>query len=96
MTARVNHASNAYNVTDLEVSNVSAYSLTAGAATVKVQHSLDNTTFVDLVTLSSGSVVGGFAAAVAAGTAVNRYLRAQVTTTGSAGAVTTTLSFARR
>jgi hypothetical protein len=77
--------------------HVTGYALTGGTVTVKVQHSTDNTTFADLATLLNAvSAVGNAVVYVAPGTTVNRYLRAQITTTGSAGTVTTTLSFARR
>lgn len=80
------------------VAHLSAFTLGGGGtATVKVQHSVDNSTWADLATVLSGATaVGSAAVVVAAGTTVNRYLRAQITTTGSSGSVTTTLSFARR
>lgn len=81
----------------IAVAHLTGYALVGGNVTVKVQHSTDNVTFVDLVTvLSAVTAVGSAIATVAAGTNVNRYLRAQITTTGSSGSVTTTLSFARR
>ena len=69
-----------------------------GATTFKVQHSSDNSTWVDLVTFASvsSSTISQEQVVVAAGTTVNRYLRAQATTTGASGSVTYTISFARR
>lgn len=64
---------------------------------VKVQHSTDNSTWADLATFAT--VAAGTKAtervAVAAGTTVNRYLRATSTTAGT-GAVVYTVAFARR
>jgi len=81
----------------LAAAHVTAYTLTTGTVTVKVQHSVDNTTFTDLVTvITTAAALASGTAVVAPGTTVNRYLRASIATTGSAGSVTTTLSFARR
>lgn len=69
-----------------------------GATTFKVQHSSDNSTWVDLVTFAAASASTGAAeqVVVAAGTTVQRYLRAQAVPAGSTGSVTYTVSFARR
>lgn len=69
-----------------------------GATTVKVQHSADNVTYADLVTFTSvgASTLTSERVAVASGTTVNRYLRAQITTAGASGSITTTVAFARR
>lgn len=70
-----------------------------GAATMKVQHSSDNSTWVDLVTFTNttASTVTSQRVVVAAGTTVNRYLRAQVSSfSGSTGSLTITVGFARR
>ena len=61
-------------------------SVTAGSAAIKIQHSTDNSVWVDLITFTSVAAAGAPAAQriVVAGT-VNRYLRAQaVVTTGPA------------
>lgn len=69
-----------------------------GATTIKVQHSTDNSTWADLVTFASvsTSTTTSERVVVAAGTTVNRYLRAQSTVGGTTGALTYTVSFARR
>lgn len=66
------------------------------SATVHVQHSTDNVTFVDLVTQTvPASTTAGYILSVAAGTTVNRYLRAQVTALAGTGAATAVVAFAR-
>ena len=64
---------------------------------VKVQHSTDNVTFADLVTfttISAGTTTAELST-VAAGTTVNRYLRAQSTLTAGTGSITYTVTFVR-
>jgi hypothetical protein len=65
--------------------------------TIKVQHSTDNSTWVDLVTFATvaTTIKTSQKVTVAAGATVNRYLRSQITTTGT-GSITTTVAFARR
>ena len=65
--------------------------------TFKVQHSADNSTWVDLVTFSTvaTTVVTAERVSVATGTTVNRYLRASLTTAAT-GSVTYHINFARR
>jgi hypothetical protein len=70
-----------------------------GAATIKVQHSANNSTWVDLVvfTNTSSATLTSERIEVAQGTAVNRYVRANVTSfAGSTGTATITVGFARR
>lgn len=70
-----------------------------GAATVKVQHSANNSTWADLVTFTAttASTPTSERIEVAAGTTVNRYVRANVSAiAGSTGSVTITVGFARR
>lgn len=70
-----------------------------GAVTIKVQHSSDNSTWVDLVTFTNTTATTPTSqrVVVAAGTTVNRYLRAQVSGfAGSTGSVIITVGFARR
>ena len=70
-----------------------------GAATIKVQHSANNSTWADLVvfTATTSSTPTSERIEVAAGTTVNRYLRANVSSiAGSTGSVTITVGFARR
>lgn len=72
------------------VANLHVTSVTSGTATYKVQHSTDNTTFVDLITFTAVSAVGSQQAS-ASGT-VNRYTRGAWTGTFSQSAG---LAFAR-
>ena len=69
-----------------------------GATTVKVQHSADDSTWADLATFTdvSASTTTSQRVEVAAGTTVNRYLRANYTLAGASGSITFILSFARR
>lgn len=69
-----------------------------GNITVKVQHSSDNSTYADLVTFTvvSSSTTTSERIVVAAGTTVNRYLRATYTVAGSTGSATIAVAFARR
>ena len=80
------------------VAHLHATANTRSAVTnVKVQHSTDNSTWVDLVTFTAVAISTTSAEriVVATGTTVNRYLRAQVVTTGT-GSITTSVAFARR
>lgn len=63
----------------------------------KVQHSSDNSTFVDLVTFTTvaSTTKTSERSTVAAATTVNRYLRVSTTCNGS-GSITYTTAFARR
>ena len=63
----------------------------------KVQHSADNSTWADLATFTTvaTTVTTSERVAVAAGTTVNRYLRADYTASGT-GSITFIMAFARR
>ena len=67
-------------------------------STIKVQHSSDNSTWADLATFTvvATTVTTSERVTVAAGTTVNRYLRAQNTLTAGSGSITYQVSFARR
>lgn len=70
-----------------------------GAATIKIQHSANNSTWADLVIFTNtvASTTTSERIEVAAGTTVNRYVRANITAiAGSTGSVTITVGFARR
>ena len=70
-----------------------------GAATIKIQHSANNSTWADLVIFTNtvSTTKTSERIEVAAGTTVNRYLRANVSgIAGSTGSVTITVGFARR
>ena len=65
------------------------------SAIVKIQHSTDNSTWVDLVTFATATAVTSQRVLVAAGTAVRQYLRATIDVTGT-GSATYVVAFARR
>lgn len=77
--------------------HVTANSRSANA-TIKVQHSADNTTFADLATFTvvTTAVTTSERVIVASGTTVNRYLRAVNTLASGTGSITYQVSFARR
>tara|TARA_R100001129_G_scaffold168856_1_gene137272 strand:+ start:362 stop:1075 length:714 start_codon:yes stop_codon:yes gene_type:complete len=64
-------------------------------ATVKIQHSSDNVTYVDLVTFTNFSAVGSQMSTVADGTTVNRYLRVNYTISGSTPSFALVVGFGR-
>jgi len=66
------------------------------SSTFKVQHSSDNTTFVDLATFTSVGTSSTTAERVVVSGTVNRYLRASHAPGGSTGSVTYSMTFARR
>lgn len=57
------------------------------SATVKIQHSPDNSTWTDLTTFNAATAVGAQLVKLAAGTTINRYLRSVLTVVGT-GSVT--------
>jgi hypothetical protein len=66
------------------------------AGNIKVQHSTDNSVWVDLATLTltgGGTLLEGLSTTVAAGTTVNRYIRARATATS--GSITFQAAFSR-
>ena len=69
-----------------------------GTVIVKIQHSVDNSTFADLVTFTT--VVAATPTSerieVAAGTTINRYLRVSYTVAGTTGSATPVVAFSRR
>lgn len=70
-----------------------------GAATIKIQHSANNSTFADLVvfTNTTNSTTTSERIEVAAGTTINRYVRVNISSLGgSSGSLTITVGFARR
>jgi len=77
--------------------HVTANSRSANA-TIKVQHSADNSTFADLATFTvvATTVTTSERVIVASGTTVNRYLRAVNTLASGTGSITYQVSFARR
>ena len=67
-----------------------------GTAVIKVQHSTDNSTWVDLITFGTVPASTTDAERVEVTGTVNRYIRANYTINGSTGAETVYLAFARR
>ena len=76
--------------------HVTAVSGTTPSDTVKVQHSVDNSVWVDLITFTAATAVGAQRSEVATGTTVNRYLRETHTITGTTPSFTNVVAFARR
>jgi hypothetical protein len=62
----------------------------------KIQHATDNSTWVDLITFTAATVASSERIEVAAGTTVNRYLRAIRTFGGTTTSITSAIAFARR
>jgi hypothetical protein len=69
-----------------------------GTSIIKIQHSADNVSYADLATFSTvaASTTSSQVAVVAAGTTVQRYVRAVWTLAGSSGGITNLVTFARR
>ncbi len=76
----------------LQVFNVTG---TTPSATIVLQHSVDNITYTDLATFSAKTAVDGEYVTVAAGTTVNRYLRARWTISGTTPSFNFNLAFKR-
>jgi hypothetical protein len=99
-TATNSSVDNAAGTTNGGVAHLHVTSNTRnGAINVKVQHSANNSTWADLVvfTATTSSTITSERIEVAAGTAVNRYVRVNVSGfAGSTGSATITVGFARR
>lgn len=67
-----------------------------GATTVKLQHSADNSTWVDLVTFTVASGGAQTSEQKSATGTVNRYIRASVSVGGSTGSITYSMAVSRR
>ncbi len=65
-----------------------------GNSVVKIQHSVDNSAWVDLITFTTVTAIGSERKELAQGTTVNRYTR--MTATNTTGTYTQQCSFARR
>lgn len=65
------------------------------ATVIKVQHSADDSTFVDLITFASVATTALTSETATAAGTINRYLRYQVTPAGS-GSITFSISLSRR
>jgi hypothetical protein len=74
--------------------------VTANARTattvIKVQHSVDNVTYADLITFTTIGITSTTAESLTISGTVNRYLRAQTTISGGTGNITFSISIARR
>lgn len=68
----------------------------AGSSTIKVQHSSDNVTFVDLITFAAVAASTQTSEHAEVTGTVNRYLRATWTPGGASGSITFVVAFARR
>lgn len=77
------------------VLQVFAASGTTPSITVVLQHSADNITYADLATFSAKTAVDSEYLTVAAGTTVNRYLRARWTISGTTPSFNFNLAFKR-
>lgn len=77
------------------VLQVFAASGTTPSITVVLQHSADNVTYADLATFTAQTAVNGEYITVAAGTTVNRYLRARWTISGTTPSFNFNLAFKR-
>ena len=74
--------------------NVTGVTGTSPNIVVKVQHSTNNSTWVDLATFTAATAIG--AQRIPVSGTVNRYLRTLWTVTGTTPSLTFTASFARR
>lgn len=66
------------------------------ATTVKLQHSVDNSTWVDLLTFTAIGATTLTSESLSASGTINRYLRANTVLTAGTGSITITLSASRR
>lgn len=66
------------------------------AGTFKVQHSVDNSAWVDLITFTSVSASTTASERIVVSGTVNRYVRAQHTIAGATGSTTYSVTFSRR
>jgi len=64
-------------------------------ATIKIQHSADDTTYVDLVTFTNFTAVGSQMETIASGTTINRYLRVNYTISGTTPSFAVIVGFGR-
>jgi len=78
------------------VLSVSAVSGTTPTLAVKVQHSVDNSVWVDLMTFTTENSVKGDFQETTGTTTVNRYVRASWTVTGTTPSFTFNVGFHRR
>jgi hypothetical protein len=76
----------------LHVTSVSA----SDSVVVKVQHSVDDSVWADLLTFTSASAAGSERVETAQGVTVNRYVRASTDVTGSSVSISYQMNFARR
>ena len=74
---------------------VSAKSGTSPTLDAKITHSADNVTYADLVTFTQATTTTAEVKTVAAGTTVNRYLKAVFTLGGTSPSFTAIMGFGR-
>ena len=75
--------------------HVTANTITGGTTTIKVQHSTDNSVWVDLITFTAVAASTTAKQLSSVTGTVNRYVRVLPTTAGSAGSITFNVGFAR-
>jgi len=75
--------------------HVTANSISGGNTTIKVQHSADNSTWVDLITFTAVSASTTAKQLTAVSGTINRYVRATASTAGSSGSITYNVAIAR-
>lgn len=102
-TASANQTSFDYGATGMPSSegavghlHITAVSGTTPSATVKIQHSPDDSAWADLITFTAAVAVGSQRGTVATGVSIDRYIRSMSTITGTTPSFTYTVSFARR
>lgn len=67
-----------------------------GASTIKVQHSVDNAVYTDLITFASVGAATKVGERVEVAGTVNRYVRGQWTPGGATGSISFSIGFARK
>jgi len=79
----------------MAVLHVTANSISGGNTTIKVQHSADNSTWVDLITFTAVSATTTTQQLSTVTGTINRYVRATASTAGSSGSITYNIALAR-
>ena len=75
--------------------HVPANTVAGGVTTIKVQHSADNSTWVDLIAFTTIAATTKTSQISTTAATVNRYVRATASTAGTSGAITFMVSLAR-
>src|SRR4030095_11126959 len=77
------------------VAHLHVLAFTGTTATIKIQHSTDNSTWVDLITFTAVTAAGKQRATVNTGVTINRFVRA-IVSAGTFTSMTFLLAFGRR